>query len=42
VGRFYRHAQRLDPGSLALLETLKRALDPQGRVNPGLLGLAPL
>lgn len=39
VGRFYRHAQRLDAGSLALLRTLKRGLDPDGRVNPGLLGL---
>ena len=39
TGRFYRHAQRLDPGSKALLDRLKQALDPTGQMNPGLLGL---
>ena len=40
TGRFYRHAQRLDPGSRTLLERLKQALDPDMRMNPGLLGLS--
>ena len=39
VGRFYRLAERMDPGSRELLERVKRALDPQGRMNPGSLGL---
>lgn len=39
TGRFYRHAQRLDPGSRMLLERLKAMLDPERRVSPGLLGL---
>ena len=39
AGRFYRHAERLDPGSRALLERLRDALDAEHRMNPGVLGL---
>jgi len=39
VGRFYSLTERMDPGSRALLERVKRALDPEGRMNPGSLGL---
>jgi len=39
VGRFYRLAELMDPGSRDLLARMKRALDPQGRMNPGTLGL---
>jgi D-lactate dehydrogenase (cytochrome) len=39
VGRFYRLAERMDPGSRELLARVKRALDPEGRMNPGSLGL---
>jgi len=38
VGRFYRHLERLDPGSRALLTTLRTALDPNAQLNPGALG----
>ena len=39
AGRFYRHAERLDAGSAALLTRLRDALDPDRRMNPGVLGL---
>jgi FAD/FMN-containing dehydrogenase len=39
AGRFYRHAERLDAGSAALLARLRDALDPDRRMNPGVLGL---
>lgn len=39
LGRFYRHAQRLDPGSRELLARIKQALDATGQLNPGVLGL---
>jgi D-lactate dehydrogenase (cytochrome) len=39
VGRFYPFTERLDPGSRDLLERVKRALDPEGRMNPGSLGV---
>ena len=39
VARYYRHAQRLDPGSRALLERVRHGLDPAGALNPGVLGL---
>ena len=39
VGRFYGLAGRLDPGSRDLLVRIKRALDPDGRMNPGALEL---
>lgn len=40
LGRAYPYRQRLDPAALALVETVKAALDPQGLMNPGVLGLA--
>lgn len=39
VGRFYRLTELMDPGSRNLLSRIKRALDPQGRMNPGSLKL---
>ncbi len=39
TGRFYRHAQRLDAGSRALLDRIKLALDAENLMNPGVLGL---
>ena len=39
VARYYPHAQRLDAGSLRLLERLQDGLDPHHRLNPGVLGL---
>lgn len=39
VGRFYRLTESMDPGSRNLLGRIKRALDPDGRMNPGTLGL---
>jgi FAD/FMN-containing dehydrogenase len=38
-GRAYPFAQTRTPQALALLRTLKAALDPQGVLNPGVLGL---
>lgn len=37
VGRFYRHVERLDPGSARLLQRLREALDAPGLMNPGVL-----
>lgn len=39
IGRFYRFTEQMDPGSAALVRRLKAALDPEGRMNPGVLGL---
>lgn len=39
IGKFYHYAERLEPNTLALVRALKLALDPQGRMNPGALGL---
>lgn len=39
LGRFYRYADVLEPGTHSLVERLKLALDPQSRMNPGALGL---
>lgn len=39
IGKFYRYAETLEPATLALMRTLKRALDADGRMNPGVLGL---
>jgi D-lactate dehydrogenase (cytochrome) len=39
IGRFYRLTELMDPGSRDLLARVKRALDPEARMNPGALGL---
>lgn len=39
IGRFYRLGELMDPGSRDLLARVKRALDPEARMNPGALGL---
>jgi D-lactate dehydrogenase (cytochrome) len=39
VGRAYPYLQRLQPATRALVEQLKQGLDPQRRMNPGVLGL---
>lgn len=40
IGRTYRYHESLRPEARQLLEAIKRAVDPHGRVNPGSLGLA--
>jgi FAD/FMN-containing dehydrogenase len=39
LGRFYPYAERLQPGTRALVERLKAAADPDAVLNPGALGL---
>lgn len=39
VGRSKLRGQRVTPGARALLEALKRELDPDGILNPGVLGV---
>lgn len=39
IGRAYSYANRLEPQALALLKSLKAALDPNNLMNPGALGL---
>ncbi|MCC7425693.1 MAG: FAD-binding oxidoreductase [Alphaproteobacteria bacterium] len=39
IGRFYDFANVMDTGSRNLVERIKAALDPEGRMNPGSLGL---
>lgn len=39
IGRSYPYADVLKPASLDLLRSIKSVLDPQGNVNPGVLGL---
>jgi FAD/FMN-containing dehydrogenase len=38
IGRTYRYYDNLAPGTRALLDALKAELDPQGLMNPGVLG----
>jgi FAD/FMN-containing dehydrogenase len=40
IGKTYPYASVLRPESRALLEALKRRLDPQGAMNPGALGVS--
>lgn len=39
VGRSLPYRKYRDPQSYALLQKIKQALDPEGRLNPGVLGL---
>lgn len=39
IGRTYPLESRIDPGAWALLKAVKAALDPDNRMNPGVLGL---
>lgn len=41
IGRTYRYIERLAPESAALVRKIKSELDPDGRMNPGVLGLRP-
>jgi hypothetical protein len=39
LGKFYRYQDGLEPAAAGLLRELKSLLDPDGRMNPGALGL---
>jgi glycolate oxidase len=39
LGKFYRYQEGLEPSAQWMLRQLKQLLDPQGRMNPGSLGL---
>lgn len=39
IGRAYPYRERLSPGAQALLRSIKAELDPDGLMNPGVLGL---
>lgn len=39
IGRAYPVKERSDPGAWSILEAVKAAVDPEGRMNPGVLGL---
>ena len=39
IGRTYRYRDSLDPAADALLQAIKRQVDPRGLMNPGSLGL---
>ncbi len=41
LGRAYPYAQVMQPETRELLERIKALVDPDGRVNPGVLGLVP-
>ncbi|WP_210414073.1 FAD-binding oxidoreductase [Luteithermobacter gelatinilyticus] len=40
IGRTYLYSEGLDLGSLDLVRSIKRHMDPYGLINPGALGLA--
>jgi FAD/FMN-containing dehydrogenase len=40
IGKVYPYREGLRPETFATIESIKRALDPHGAVNPGTLGLA--
>jgi FAD/FMN-containing dehydrogenase len=39
IGKSYPYRQTRQPATYALLQSIKRAVDPGGYVNPGSLGL---
>ena len=39
IGTYYPYLERLDPGQRALVESIKRTLDPKNLMSPGALGL---
>jgi FAD/FMN-containing dehydrogenase len=39
IGKSYRYREGLKPGAWELIQSLKKVLDPTGRINPGSLGL---
>ena len=39
IGTYYPYLDRIDPGQRALIESVKRALDPKNLMSPGALGL---
>ncbi|MEM7612617.1 MAG: FAD-binding oxidoreductase [Pseudomonadota bacterium] len=39
IGKHYPYRQDMQPGADALLQAIKAAVDPDGRMNPGVLGL---
>ena len=39
LGRSYGYAETLEPGADILIRAIKQALDPDRRINPGVLGL---
>jgi FAD/FMN-containing dehydrogenase len=39
IGKFYRYQEGLAPSAAGFLAELKRLVDPDGRMNPGALGL---
>lgn len=41
LGRAYPYMQAMQPETRALLERIKALVDPEGRINPGALGLSP-
>jgi FAD/FMN-containing dehydrogenase len=40
IGKHYHYRETRAPESFALLTAIKRAVDPDGLINPGSLGLA--
>jgi len=39
IGKAYHYADGIEPESLALVKSIKAAVDPNNQVNPGVLGL---
>ena len=39
IGTYYPYLERIDPGQRALIESVKKALDPKNLMSPGALGL---
>lgn len=39
IGKSYPYAEGIDPTTFALVKSLKKTLDPTGKINPGALGL---